>query len=904
MKSFHSKTTAFFLVLLTYSVLAGTNDAFDCYDQGHKIPVQDLLNPGQSKNPLIPSTIIKDPSITGFIQEITPNTLVDYSFTCGLIGTMVQDSTGKEKPDSPSKEVGKSILEGIDEIFFKIAYDSVDTKKEYGFCIVNANFKDHVFGKYSLLREKLKKGPIPMGYEVCNKYGGTYYPVLNAKIHLRTVNGKNVLKIAGNYWATENESRKSPNAVCLGNKDANCQKYGALYNWVDAGSACPKGFIVPSDSDFYALSEVFSSPYNNRKSADLYLAKEFRDSNITATGLDFPLSGDISLFTRKAETIVTRKASRGQRALYKQEIPLDEDDFIIKDYSDSALVQSDRRFGTEAYYRTNSGYVVLTKEGFSRPSSSSRSQMMHTRCIQDPATIAEDTVPAYTTGTMTDPRDGKKYKTIQVDDMNWMAENLNYKVGTSVCYDNKEANCNKYGRLYNWKDASKACPEGWKLPSAGHFAFMAAIFNGLVYEGVTGMLQNKILLQGNKNPGGKGFKSSSDDWKNGGAGTDELGFNALPAGSYFDQTGFIDLGKSTAYWTSGYTKETQKHQVILLKGADDIMYQGIQSADNSALSIRCIEDTKKGGKAKGTPAASAPAKEVPAPQAKEKHKPEPQGHLTIDAKLSDKKSQAEISVTIDGVPSELGKQTLSTGPHSVKISAKCQETISADVVIKENLNTTLKKVLNPANGYLSLTAIRNQKSVKEPVFLNDKKIGITPFKGKISTCGIISIGKEKEVVPVIISENDSSSFEFDFTPPAEPVKTENDKSSNSANTIVRLPISKSIRIDYNGTAEYIDEEDFIEHLKKQRDVIEDAFQTFVNAKGTTSTSIKFRIEIDFKTGIVLNVADISREDFMKQKRHTLLFKKMAPVVSRWKFKTKKKGGTVFVEFPIKFESAK
>jgi uncharacterized protein (TIGR02145 family) len=72
------------------------------------------------------------------------------------------------------------------------------------------------------------------------------------------------------------------------------------------------------------------------------------------------------------------------------------------------------------------------------------------------------------------------------DGKNWMAENLNYKpsTGNSWCYDNDSANCDRYGRLYDWPAAMGIsayyvngewngyddnhrgiCPSGWHLPA-------------------------------------------------------------------------------------------------------------------------------------------------------------------------------------------------------------------------------------------------------------------------------------------------------------------------------------------------------------------------------------------------------------------------------------------------------
>lgn len=73
-------------------------------------------------------------------------------------------------------------------------------------------------------------------------------------------------------------------------------------------------------------------------------------------------------------------------------------------------------------------------------------------------------LPIYSKGDLHDSISGETYKTITVGKTKWMAENLRKKNSSSICYDNNQEICAKYGRLYtSYKEG--LCPSGWKLPS-------------------------------------------------------------------------------------------------------------------------------------------------------------------------------------------------------------------------------------------------------------------------------------------------------------------------------------------------------------------------------------------------------------------------------------------------------
>lgn len=66
----------------------------------------------------------------------------------------------------------------------------------------------------------------------------------------------------------------------------------------------------------------------------------------------------------------------------------------------------------------------------------------------------------------TDYRRGKHtYEFIEIIDHLWLTENYRLKTPNSWAYGSDESNIQEYGRLYSWRDAHLACPEGWQLPT-------------------------------------------------------------------------------------------------------------------------------------------------------------------------------------------------------------------------------------------------------------------------------------------------------------------------------------------------------------------------------------------------------------------------------------------------------
>lgn len=180
-------------------------------------------------------------------------------------------------------------------------------------------------------------------------------------------------------------------------------------------------------------------------------------------------------------------------------------------------------------------------------------------------------------GSFTDSRDGRQYKTVTINKQTWMAENLNYG-GSGSCYNDSSANCTKYGRLYTLSDAETACPAGWHLPYGIEWNILINLLNGAYDGNAGGALKAK-----------SGW--GSDSYGSSGNGDNASGFNALPAGFYDGTFSEYEQEKyAAAFWANSNLDNDNTYSQAFILEYDDESAKQSTYRQRSRLSVRCISD--------------------------------------------------------------------------------------------------------------------------------------------------------------------------------------------------------------------------------------------------------------------------------------------------------------------------
>ncbi|MDR1812501.1 MAG: fibrobacter succinogenes major paralogous domain-containing protein [Candidatus Fibromonas sp.] len=182
------------------------------------------------------------------------------------------------------------------------------------------------------------------------------------------------------------------------------------------------------------------------------------------------------------------------------------------------------------------------------------------------------------------------YRTVNIGTQTWMAENLNYTVEGSKCYNNDPAKCGEYGRLYDWATAMNLppscnsgscldqiqtkhrgiCPVGWHIPNNDDW--------------------DDLMSQvGGSSTAGKHLKTQSG-WNpySGIENLDTYSFSALPGGYGRSDGSFGNVGNYGHWWSASVNNSFgaySRYMCYIDDGAD-----WNHSNEGGLFSVRCIQD--------------------------------------------------------------------------------------------------------------------------------------------------------------------------------------------------------------------------------------------------------------------------------------------------------------------------
>lgn len=223
--------------------------------------------------------------------------------------------------------------------------------------------------------------------------------------------------------------------------------------------------------------------------------------------------------------------------------------------------------------------------------------------------VSFTTPPETDADTVTDI-DGNVYRTVQIGNLVWMAENLrtsHYRNGDEIenviensewqnlgehqtgawSYYNNRAENATYGKLYNWyavNDRRGLCPEGWRV---------ATDYDWQQLESELGMPAAQARATGwrgaDANVGGKLKTAGTDYWRgpNVGANNDS-GFSAMAGGYRFTSGTFSYLSFFGYWWTATESDINTAWRRLIFNSRESVNRMNYDK--RYGFSVRCVEN--------------------------------------------------------------------------------------------------------------------------------------------------------------------------------------------------------------------------------------------------------------------------------------------------------------------------
>ncbi|MBR5412145.1 MAG: hypothetical protein IK114_03755 [Fibrobacter sp.] len=200
----------------------------------------------------------------------------------------------------------------------------------------------------------------------------------------------------------------------------------------------------------------------------------------------------------------------------------------------------------------------------------------------------------YSYGEFVDERDGYLYRTIQIEDQLWFAENLNYDIPDldgidDECFRFDSTTCEEFGRYYTWyammdiqpEECSGeggcpelfsypyrgVCPVGWHLPDSIDVAKLIELFGGMEAAGPTLYALSfgfNFVGAGSQSLNSNGQVSYSNDYA------------GYPKGylHFVSETEFVKASQNMVYFAQYYNK----------------VFRLTSIGRKTAIPVRCIKD--------------------------------------------------------------------------------------------------------------------------------------------------------------------------------------------------------------------------------------------------------------------------------------------------------------------------
>lgn len=170
----------------------------------------------------------------------------------------------------------------------------------------------------------------------------------------------------------------------------------------------------------------------------------------------------------------------------------------------------------------------------------------------------------------------KAYSVFNAGGLTWMGQNL-YGTSSGVDYEGCEVVSDVFGRYYTWEEAVKACPEGWRLPTA------------LEFDSILGTVSGDLMV--NAQFLNKDMWSYWPEVKI----TNARKFNAIPVG-YMDMSqdapmfGYL---KYACWWTADQMEDDDEEWGVFRYIYEDepTIMKGKGSKTSLALTVRCVKES-------------------------------------------------------------------------------------------------------------------------------------------------------------------------------------------------------------------------------------------------------------------------------------------------------------------------